>query len=172
MPAKGYSTIGMKPSVISKLQDVTDRNYLGMFLPSTLIIMMNEIKAERYQVHSHKLQLDLTGRYNSITVRSDVKEWLQENYKVLSQEYQEKYRITCFTKFVSYFLFNMIESKNDTQNNTLNLKETDFKFLHKEYQKQKKILKNEMKLNFEQFVDKYISELFSKMEMAKKVLTV
>ena len=63
MPAKGYSTIGMKPSVISKLQDVTDRNYLGMFLPSTLIIMMNEIKAERYQVHSHKLQLDLTGRY-------------------------------------------------------------------------------------------------------------
>ena len=46
MPAKGYSTIGMKPAVISKLQDVTDRNYLGMFLPSTLIIMMNEIKAE------------------------------------------------------------------------------------------------------------------------------
>ena len=65
----------------------------------------------------------------------------------------------------------MIESKNDTQNNTLNLKETDFKFLHKEYQKQKKVLKNEMKLNFEQFVDKYISELFSKMEMAKKVLS-
>ena len=172
MPAKGYSTIGMKPSVISKLQDVTDRNYLGMFLPSTLIIMMNEIKTERYQVHTHKLQLDLTGRYNSITVRSDVKEWLQENYKILSREYQEKYRITCFTKFVSYFLVNMIESKNDTQNNTLNLKETDFKFLHKEYQKQKKVLKNEMKLNFEQFVDKYISELFSKMEMAKKVLSV
>ena len=83
MPAKGYSTIGMKPAVISKLQDVTDRNYLGMFLPSTLIIMMNEIKAERYQVHSHKLKLDLTGRYNSITIRSDVKEWLQGNYKIL-----------------------------------------------------------------------------------------
>ena len=96
MPGKGYSTIGMKSSVISKLQNVTDKNYLGMFLPSTLIIMMNEIKANRYQVHSHKLQLDLTGRYNSITVRSDVKEWLQENYKIWSQEYQEKYRITCY----------------------------------------------------------------------------
>ena len=172
MPAKGYSTIGMKPVVISKLQDVTDRNYLGMFLPSTLIIMMNEIKAERYQVHSHKLKLDLTGRYNSITIRSDVKDWLQGNYKILNQEYQDTYRITCFTKFVSYFLFNMIESKNDSQNNTLNLKETDFKFLHKEYQKQKKVLKNEMKLNFEQFVDNYISELFNKMETAKKALTV
>ena len=172
MPAKGYSTIGMKPVVISKLQDVTDRNYLGMFLPSTLIIMMNEIKAERYQVHSHKLKLDLTGRYNSITIRSDVKDWLQGNYKILNQEYQDAYRITCFTKFVSYFLFNMIESKNDSQNNTLNLKETDFKFLHKEYQRQKKVLKNEMKLNFEQFVDNYISELFNKMETAKKALTV
>jgi len=66
----------------------------------------------------------------------------------------------------------MIESKNDSQNNILNLKETDFKFLHKEYQKQKKVLKNEMKLNFEQFVDNYISELFNKMETAKKALTV
>ncbi len=172
MPAKGYSTIGMKPAVISELQDVTDRNYLGMFLPSTLIIMMNEIKAERYSVHSHKLRLDLTGRYNSITIRSDVKEWLQDNYKILNQEYLDKYRITCFTKFVSYFLVNVIESKNDSQNNTLNLKEADFKFLHKEYQKQKKALKNEMKLNFEQFVDNYISELFDRIKMAKKALTV
>jgi len=172
MPGKGYSTVGMKPAVISKLQDVTDRNYLGMFLPSTLIIMMNEIKAERYQVHSHKLKLDLTGRYNSITIRSDVKEWLQENYKISGQEYKEKYRIECFTKFVSYFLVNMIESKNDTQNNILNLKETDFKWLHNEYQKQKKVLKNEMELNFEQFIDNYISGLFDKIEMAKKVLTI
>tara|TARA_B110000914_G_scaffold190936_1_gene177142 strand:+ start:229 stop:747 length:519 start_codon:yes stop_codon:yes gene_type:complete len=172
MPAKGYSTIGMKPVVIAKLQEVTDKNYLGMFLPSTIIIMMNEIKAERYQVHSHKLRLDLTGRYNSITVRSDVREWLHANYALLSEEYHDKYRINCFTKFVSYFLVNMIESKNDTQDNILNLKETDFKFLHKEYQKQKKALKNEMKFNFEQFVDNYISELFNKMEMAKKALAI
>ena len=121
MPAKGYSTIGMKPAVIAKLQEVTDKNYLGMFLPSTIIIMMNEIKAERYQVHSHKLRLDLTGRYNSITVRSDVREWLHANYALLSEEYHDKYRINCFTKFVSYFLVNMIESKNDTQDNILNL---------------------------------------------------
>ena len=95
MPAKGYSTIGMKPAVIAKLQEVTDKNYLGMFLPSTIIIMMNEIKAERYQVHSHKLRLDLTGRYNSITVRSDVREWLHANYALLSEEYHDKYRINC-----------------------------------------------------------------------------
>jgi hypothetical protein len=29
-----------------------------------------------------------------------------------------------------------------------------------------------MKLNFEQFIDNYISELFNKMETAKKALTV
>ena len=46
MPGKGYSTIGVKPLVMEKLQQVTDNNYLGMFLPSTLIIMMNEVKAD------------------------------------------------------------------------------------------------------------------------------
>ena len=65
MPGKGYSTIGVKPSVMEKLHQVTDRNYLGMFLPSTLIIMMNEVKAGRYKIHTHKLRLDLTGRYNT-----------------------------------------------------------------------------------------------------------
>ena len=65
MPGKGYSTIGVKPAVMERLQQITDKNYLGMFLPSTLIIMMNEVKAERYTIHAHKLRLDLTGRYNT-----------------------------------------------------------------------------------------------------------
>jgi len=43
MPGKGYSTIGVKPAVMERVQYSTDRNYLGMFLPSTLIIMMNEV---------------------------------------------------------------------------------------------------------------------------------
>ena len=67
MPGKGYSTIGVKPSVMERLQQITDKNYPGMFLPSTLIIMMNEVKAERYTIHVHKLRLDLTGRYNTTT---------------------------------------------------------------------------------------------------------
>ena len=69
MPGKGYSTIGVKPAVMERLQQITDKNYLGMFLPSTLIIMMNEVKAGRYTIHAHKLSLDMTGRYNTITNR-------------------------------------------------------------------------------------------------------
>ncbi len=52
-----------------------------MFLPSTLIIIMNEIKRGYYSVESHKIKLDLSGRYNTITIRSDVKEWLVENHE-------------------------------------------------------------------------------------------
>ncbi len=44
MPGKGYSTVGMKPAITNRLQEATDLNYPGMFLPSTLIIMMNEVK--------------------------------------------------------------------------------------------------------------------------------
>ena len=44
MPGKGYSTFGMKPVVTARLQEATDKSYPGMFLPSTLIIIMNEIK--------------------------------------------------------------------------------------------------------------------------------
>ena len=110
MPGKGYSTIGVKPAVMQKLQQVTDRNYLGMFLPSTLIIMMNEVRAGRYTIRTHKLRLDLTGRYNTITIRSDIKEWLKRSYEENKEEYLELYNVKCFTKFVSYFLVNMIES--------------------------------------------------------------
>ena len=129
MPGKGYSTIGVKPAVMEKLQQITDKNFLGMFLPSTLIIMMNEVKAGRYTIHAHKLRLDLTGRYNTITIRSDIKEWLKSSYEENKEEYLELYNVKCFTRFVSYFLVNMIESKNDLENNALKMNEGDFKWL-------------------------------------------
>ena len=100
---------------MERLQQITDKNYPGMFLPSTLIIMMNEVKAERYTIHVHKLRLDLTGRYNTITIRSDIKEWLKSNYEENKEEYLELYNVKCFTRFVSYFIVNMIESKNDLE---------------------------------------------------------
>tara|TARA_Y100001947_G_C10343847_1_gene306697 strand:+ start:75 stop:593 length:519 start_codon:yes stop_codon:yes gene_type:complete len=172
MPGKGYSTIGVKPAVMERLQQITDKNYLGMFLPSTLIIMMNEVKAERYTIHAHKLRLDLTGRYNTITIRSDIKEWLKSNYEENKEEYLELYNVKCFTRFVSYFIVNMIESKNDLENNALKMNEGDFKLLHDEYEKRRKTTAKYRTVNFEQFVDGFVSEIIEKVRTARKVLTV
>ena len=172
MPGKGYSTIGVKPAVMEKLQHITDRNYLGMFLPSTLIIMMNEVKAGRYTIHAHKLRLDLTGRYNTITIRSDIKEWLKNSYEENKEEYLELYNVKCFTRFVSYFIVNMIESKNDLENNALKMNESDFKWLREEYKKRIKITPKYKTMNFEQFVDEFVSEIIEKVRTAKAVLTV
>ena len=172
MPGKGYSTIGVKPAVMERLQQITDKNYLGMFLPSTLIIMMNEVKAERYTIHAHKLRLDLTGRYNTITIRSDIKEWLKSNYEENKEEYLELYNVKCFTSFVSYFIVNMIESKNDLENNALKMNEGDFKLLHDEYKKRRKTTAKYRTENFEQFVDGFVSEIIEKVRTARKVLTV
>ena len=44
MPGKGYSTIGLKPDVLSRLESLTETFYPGMFLPSTMIILMNEVR--------------------------------------------------------------------------------------------------------------------------------
>ena len=172
MPGKGYSTIGVKPAVMQKLQQVTDRNYLGMFLPSTLIIMMNEVRAGRYTIHTHKLRLDLTGRYNTITIRSDIKEWLKNSYEENKEEYLELYNVKCFTRFVSYFLVNMIESKNDLENNALKMNESDFKWLRDEYKKRRKTTAKYKTVNFEQFVDGFVSEIIEKVRTARAVLTV
>ena len=172
MPGKGYSTIGVKPAVMEKLHQITDRNYLGMFLPSTLIIMMNEVKAGRYTIHTHKLRLDLTGRYNTITIRSDIKEWLKSSYEENKEEYLELYNVKCFTKFVSYFLVNMIESKNDLENNVLKMKENDFKLLHDEYKKRRRTTPRYKMMNFEQFVNEFVSEMIQKVKTARAVLTV
>ena len=172
MPGKGYSTIGVKPAVMERLQQITDKNYLGMFLPSTLIIMMNEVKAERYTIHAHKLRLDLTGRYNTITIRSDIKEWLKSNYEENKEEYLELYDVKCFTRFVSYFIVNMIESKNDLANNALKMNEGDFNLLHDEYKKRRKTTAKYRTVHFEQFVDGFVSEIIEKVRTARKVLTV
>jgi hypothetical protein len=172
MPGKGYSTIGVKPAVMERLQYTTDRNYLGMFLPSTLIIMMNEVKAERYSIHTHKLRLDLTGRYNTITIRSDIKEWLKSSYEDNKEKYLELYNVKCFTKFVSYFIVNMIESKNDLENNALKMNESDIKWLRDEYKKRRKTTAKYRTANFEQFVDGFVSEIIEKVRTARKVLTV
>ena len=173
MPGKGYSTVGLKPVILNRLQEVTERNYPGMFLPSTLIIMMNEIKRGYYSVESHNIRLDLTGRYNTITIRSDVQQWLEENHNNLAEEYEDRYKVKCFTKFVSYFIVNMLESKIDAQNHAISLKESDFEWLKIEYQKQKNSLDN---LNdfpsFERFADMYINQLFSKIKAAKEILTI
>ncbi len=173
MPGKGYSTVGLKPAIIKKLQDVTDRNYPGMFLPSTLIIMMNEVKKGYYSIELHNIRLDLSGHYNTITIRSDVQTWLSENHQRLGAEYEKKYRIKCFTKFASYFIVNLLESKLNAQNHIINLKESDFAWLREEYQKQKSNLKALHGIpSFERFADTYINSLFTKIKTAKEILTL
>jgi len=170
MPGKGYATVGMKPTVIARLQEVTDKNYPGMFLPSTLIIMMNEVKRGYYSVEPHDIKLDLTGHYNTITIRSDVQEWLEENQERLGEEYEERYRAKCFTKFVSYFIINLLESKYDANSHAIHLREEDFKCLQHEYLKQKNNFPEN--LSFERFVDGYINGLFGKIKAAKEILTI
>jgi len=169
MPGQGYSTFGMKSVITTSLQDATDKSYPGMFLPSTLIIIMNEIKRGYYSVDAHKLKLDLSGRYNTITIRSDVKEWLVENHKKLGDEYEKKYGVKFFTKFVSYFIVNMLESKSNAQNHSISLKESDFSLLQEEYEKQKK---GQGITSFERFADSYINELLVKIKAAKEILTL
>ncbi|MHA7647147.1 hypothetical protein [Nitrosopumilus sp. S4] len=172
MPAKGYSTVGLKPAIFSRLQEVTDRNYPGMFLPSTLIILMNEIKRGHYSVESHKIRLDLSGHYNTMTIRLDIQQWLEENYKKLAEEYEQKYGVKCFTSFVSYFIINILESKFKSQNHCINLKESEFEWLQKEYKKQKNNQKNFHEIpSFERFADSYINNLFEKIKAAKEILT-
>ena len=170
MPGKGYSTFGMKPVITTRLQEATDKSYPGMFLPSTLIIVMNEIKRGYYSVVSHKIKLDLSGRYNTITIRSDVKEWLVENHEKLGNEYEGRYNVKCFTKFVSYFIVNMLESKSDAQNHSISLKESDFNWLQEEYKKQKNNLQGIS--SFERFADMYINNLLEKFKAAKEILTL
>ncbi len=170
MPGKGYSTVGMKPAITTRLQEATDKSFPGMFLPSTLIIIMNEVKRGHYSVESHKIKLDLSGRYNTITIRSDVKEWLVENHDKLGNEYEERYNVKCFTKFVSYFIINMLESKSDAQNHSISLKESDFNWLQEEYKKQKNKLQGVS--SFERFADIYINDLLGKIKAAKEILTL
>lgn len=172
MPGQGYSTIGLKPIILEKLHNITDEYFPGMFLPSTLIIMMNEIKRGYYTVNTHSLKIDLEGNYNSITIRSDVKLWLEENYDVFGEEYKKKYRIKSFAQFLSYFLVNMFQSKIEAQNHVIKLKASDFKWLIEEYKKRQEIQNDKVdNQTFEQFAGDFLKELLSKVNEAKKILT-
>lgn len=172
MPGQGYSTIGLKPVILEELQKVTEEHFPGMFLPSTLIIIMNEIKRGRYSVISHKFRINLVGKYNSITIRSDVKEWLQENYRVFGEEYQKKYRVKSFAQFLSYFLFNVFLSKAEAQNHVIKLNVSDFKWLIEEYKKRRMIQNDKTDdQTFDQFASIFLKELLIKINDAKKILT-
>ena len=172
MPSQGYETIGLKPAILQRLQMATDDHYPGMFLPSALIIMMNEIKRGRYTVEMHNMKMDFSGRYTSLTLRSDVKEWLVENHKILHEEYSQKYRADSFTKFASVFMINVFESKASSQNYVIRINESDFRWLEEEYQKRRQEYKSQFgTYSFERFADIFLKDLLHRVNAAKKILT-
>jgi len=170
MPGQGYSTIGLKPSIIKELHRITDKYYPGMFLPSTLIIIMNEVKRGYYTPEMHSIRVDFSGHYNSLTIRSDVKEWFEENYKNQFDKYAEKYGTDNFAQFVSYFMMNLFQSKVEAQNNVIRLKASEFKWLIQEYKKRKKENNNEVR-SFDHFADEFLRELLEKVNEARKILS-
>jgi len=173
MPTKGYATIGLKPSILNKLQNSTDEYYPGMFLPSALIIMMNEIKRGHYSVEMHNLKVDFSGVYTSLTIRMDVKTWLKENYEIHKEEYMRRYKLKNFTQFAGIFMINVFESKAKTNKFIIRLKEADFLWLEEEYEKRKEAYKKQFgTIDFDKFADLFIKELFEKLNQAKKILTM
>ena len=171
MPGKGYSTIGLKPDVLSRLEGLTERFYPGMFLPSTMIILMNEVKRGYYSVESHRIRTSMSGRYSTMTIRSDIKEWLKENHDSLADDYEKRYGAKCFANFVSYFLVNLFESKIDSQGNMIRLKESDFKWIQEAYKKQQGE-EGMPKQSFERFADEYIKDILKRISMAKEILAI
>jgi hypothetical protein len=173
LPSRGYATIGLKPAVLAKLQEDTDEFYPGMFLPSALIIMMNEIKRGYYSVEMHNINADFSGLYTSLTIRSDVKSWLEGNYEKLKEEYDTKYKTNSYTQFAGIFMLNVFESKAAAQDNVIRLKESDFRWLVEEYGKRKQDYKAKHGVyTFEQFADVFLKELLDKVNTAKKILTI
>ena len=144
-----------------------------MFLPSTLIIMMNEIKRGYYSVEMHNINADFSGIYTSLTIRSDVKSWLEENYGHRKEEYDIKYKTNSFTQFADIFMLNVFESKATARNNIIRLKEADFRWLVEEYRNRKQEYKAKHGVyTFEQFADVFLKELLDKVNAAKKILTM
>lgn len=173
MPSQGYATIGLKPAILTKLQKITDEYYPGMFLPSALIIIMNEVKRGYYIVDTCTIKEDFGGRYTSLTIRSDVKMWLDENFAKYKEVYSQKYRANSFTQFASYFMLNMFESKAKSQSFIVKLKESDFRWLEEEYQKRKQEYRQKYSvLTFEQFTDVFLKQLLDRVSEAKRVLTL
>jgi tRNA(Met) C34 N-acetyltransferase TmcA len=172
VPSQGYATIGLKPAILTRLQKDTNEFYPGMFLPSALIIMMNEVKRGFYSVEMHNMRVDFSGRYTSLTIRSDVKVWLEENYEKLKEDYDRKYKANSFTHFAAIFMLNVFESKAAAQNNIVRLKEADFRWLVEEYGKRKQEYKAKYGVQtFEQFADVFLKELLEKVNAAKKILS-
>ncbi|HXG07085.1 MAG TPA: SPOR domain-containing protein [Nitrososphaera sp.] len=172
MPSQGYATIGLKPAILAKLQEVTDKCFPGMFLPSALIIMMNEIKRGYYSVNMYNIREDFSGRYTSLTIRSDVKAWFDENYEKLKEDYNRKYSTNSFTQFAGIFMLNMFESRAEAQNYVIRLKEADFRWLVEEYNKRKQEYRARYgAYTFEQFADVFLKELLEKVNAARKILT-
>lgn len=173
MPSQGYATIGLKPAILTRLQKDTDEFYPGMFLPSALIIMMNEVKRGFYSMEMHNIKADFSGRYTSLTIRSDVKAWLEENYEKLKNDYDRKYKANSFTQFAGAFMLNMFESKAAAQDNVVRIKEADFRWLAEEYEKRKMEYRAKYGVQtFEKFADVFLKELFEKVNAAKKLLTM
>jgi hypothetical protein len=173
VPSQGYATIGLKPAILARLQKDTDEFYPGMFLPSALIIMMNEVKRGFYSVEMHNIKADFSGRYTSLTIRSDVKIWLEENYEKLKDDYDRKYKANSFTQFAGAFMLNMFESKAAARDNVVRIKEADFRWLAEEYEKRKQEYRAKYGIqSFEQFADVFLRELFEKVNAAKKLLTL
>ena len=173
MPSQGYATIGLKPAILAKLQKDTDEFYPGMFLPSALIIMMNEIKRGYYSVEMHNINADFSGVYTSLTIRSDVKYWLEENYENLKEVYDTKYKTNSYTQFAGIFMLNIFESKAAAQNNIIRLKEADFRWLVEEFGKRKQEYRAKHGVyTFEQFADVFLKELLDRLNAAKKILAI
>jgi hypothetical protein len=173
VPSDGYSTIGLKPALLVKLQEATDKYYPGMFIPSTLIIMMNEIKRGYFCVGMHSIRPDFSGHYTSLTIRSDVKSWLQENYTNLHEDYGRKYGTNSFTQFACVFMLNILESKAGIQSNILRLRESDFLWLMDRYNEKKQHYQHKYGTQtFEQFTDVFLREIIEKIDAAKRILSV
>ncbi len=171
MPKNGYSTLGLKPNALSLLESLTDTFYPGMFLPSTLIMLMNEVRRGSYQVGMHPVSVSRSGRYKTLTIRSDVREWLEEMYAENSAAYKKRYNTKCFAHFVSYFVANVFKSKFEAQHNVIKLKESDFKWLHAEYQKHRKAEEGSYDTSsFERFADSYVNDLLGRVKAAREML--
>jgi tRNA(Met) C34 N-acetyltransferase TmcA len=144
-----------------------------MFLPSALIIIMNEIKRGYYSVEMHNINADFSGLYTSLTIRSDVKYWLEENYENLKEEYDTKYKTNSYTQFAGIFMLNIFESKAAAQNNIIRLKEADFRWLVEEFGKRKQEYKAKHGVyTFEQFADVFLKDLLDRVNAAKKILAI
>jgi tRNA(Met) C34 N-acetyltransferase TmcA len=173
VPSQGYATIGLKPAILARLQKHTDEFYPGMFLPSALIIMMNEVKRGFYSVEMHNIRADFSGRYTSLTIRSDVKAWVGENYEKMNDDYDRKYKANSFTQFAGAFMLNTFESRAAAQDNVIRIKEADFRWLGEEYEKRKQEYRAKYGVQtFEQFADVFLKELLEKVNAAKKILTI